>query len=111
MSKWDNSKKTAGATKTEYKPKSVTVLDIRVVETKNGKKPKIQFGKDVEIYYQGNKLDLGEYNSGFLKTKEELVSDLEFRVEKEWLTEEKAQAEVDYLDTKSITSKFIVALK
>ncbi len=93
------------------KPKRITVLDVRVVDTKSGPKPKVQFAKDVEIYYRGEKLDLGEYNSAFLKTKDELISDLDFLVEKEYITGEQAQEKSDFLDEKNITSQLVVALK
>lgn len=93
------------------KPKRVTVLDVRVVETKAGPKPKIQFAKDVEVYFRGEKLDLGEYNSAFLKTKDELISDIDFLVEKEYITEDQAQERADFLDEKNITSQLVVALK
>lgn len=86
------------------KPKRVNVLDIRMVETKNGPKAKVQFAKDVEVFYRGEKLDLGQYNSGFLKTKEELLSDLDFLVEKEYITEDQAQQRADMIDEKNITS-------
>lgn len=93
------------------KPKRVTVLDVRVVDTKAGPKPKVQFAKGVEVFYQGEKLDLGEYNSAFLKTKDELISDIDFLVEKEYITEDQAQERADFLDEKNITSQLVVALK
>ena len=93
------------------KPKRVTVLDVRVVDTKAGPKPKIQFAKDVEVYFRGEKLDLGEYNSAFLKTKDELISDIDFLVEKEYITEDQAQERADFLDEKNITSQLVVQLK
>lgn len=93
------------------KPKRVTVLDVRVVDTKSGPKPKVQFAKGVEVYFNGEKLDLGEYNSAFLKTKDELISDIDFLVEKEYITEDQAQERADFLDEKNITSQLVVALK
>lgn len=85
--------------------KTRTLLDIRTVETKNGLKPKLQLAKDVEIYYQGVKVDLGEYNSAFLKGREELVEDLGVYVEKGWRTPEQADEEVEFLNTKNITAR------
>lgn len=103
--------KSAGANAGGSKPKRVTVLDIRVVETKNGKQSKVQFAKDIEIYFKGEKVEMGEYNSAFLKTKDELISDLDFLVEKEYITGEQAQEKADFLDEKNITSQLVVALK
>lgn len=122
---WKNSKSTAGATAAaskspskgtssgggSSKPKRVTVLDIRTIETKNGKQAKVQFAKDIEIFYRGEKVELGEYNSAFLKTKDELISDLDFLVEKEYITGEQAQEKADFLDEKNITSQLVVPLK
>lgn len=85
--------------------KTRTLLDIRTVETKNGLKPKLQLAKDVEIFYQGVKVDLGEYNSAFLKGREELVEDLGVYVEKGWRTPEQADEEVEFLNTKNITAR------
>ena len=96
---------------TGNKPKRVTVLDIRVVETKNGKQSKVQFAKDIEIYYRGEKVELGEYNSAFLKTKDELIEDLDFLVDKEYITGEQAQQKADFIDEKNITSQLVVPLK
>lgn len=101
----------AGASSGGSKPKRVTVLDIRVVDTKNGKQSKVQFAKDIEIYFKGEKVEMGEYNSAFLKTKDELISDLDFLVDKEYITGEQAQEKADFLDEKNITSQLVVALK
>lgn len=103
-------KASTGGSSSGYKPKRVTVLDIRVVDTKNGKKPKVQFSKDIEVYFQGQKLDMGEYNSAFLKTKDEMMADIDFLVEKEFITEAQAQDKADFIDDKNITSQLVIAL-
>ncbi len=100
-------KKPAGKTAApqEKRKSSVTKLfDIRIVETKNGKVAKAQFPKNVEIYVDGEPVNLGEYNSVFLKTKEELIENLEYAVENRGLSEEYAQKQVDYLEEKNISS-------
>lgn len=101
---------TKTTTKGSGKGMNVTLLDIRTVETSKGFKSKVQFAKDVEIYYQGEKVDLGEYNSAFLKTKEELIDDLDYYVEKEFMTEERAQSQLEFIDEKAITSRLQVKL-
>lgn len=88
------------------KPKNITVLDVRVVDTKNGKKTKVQFAKGVTISYNGQEIDMGEYNSAFLKDRTELEADLEFLVSKEYMNEEQANAEVDRIEEKGITHVF-----
>ena len=88
------------------KPKNITVLDIRVVDTKNGKKTKVQFAKGITISFNGEEINLGEYNSAFLKDRTELEADLEFLVSKEYMNEEQANAEVDRIEEKGITYVF-----
>lgn len=88
---------------TGSKPKTITLLDIRTVETKSGKKTKVQLAKGVTFQYNGQTVDLGEYNSAFLKDRAELESDLEYLVEKEYMTEEQANTEVDRYEEKGIS--------
>jgi hypothetical protein len=80
------------------------MLDIRVIQTKNGEAAKVQLGKDVELFYQGKKVDLGEYNSAFLKSRDELEESINFAVEKEWITVEQAEEKVTRLNEKNITA-------
>lgn len=101
---------------TKNKPKRVTVLDIRKVEiTKGNRKgqsvPKVQFAKGIEIFYNGEKLDLGEYNSGFVKTTEELESDIQFLVDNEYITQDQADDRLARLQEKAITGELQVSLK
>lgn len=88
------------------KAKTATILDIRMVDTKNGKKTKVQFAKGVTISFNGQEINLGEYNSAFLKDRTELEADLEFLVSKEYMNEEQANAEVDRIEEKGITYVF-----
>lgn len=94
------------STNSGTKPKNATILDIRLVDTKNGKKTKVQFAKGVTISYNGEEINLGEYNSAFLKDRSELEADLEFLVGKEYMTEEQANTEVDRIEEKGITHVF-----
>lgn len=83
-----------------------TILDIRIVDTKNGKKAKVQFAKGVTIQMDGETIDLGEYNSAFLQDQADMEKDLEFKLEKGWIDEEKANAEADRIQEKGITYVF-----
>lgn len=84
-----------------------TVLDVRLVEVTRkdeaGKEfkekvPKLQLAKGVELFVNGQRLDLGKYNSSFLKRKKDLYTDINFLVEKEYITEDQAAKQVDDLD-------------
>jgi hypothetical protein len=88
------------------KTKYPTILDIRIVNTVYGKKPKIQLAKGVTILLDGEPIDLGEYNSAFLQDQAEMEKDLEFKLEKGWIDEEKANAEADRIQEKGITYVF-----
>ena len=81
---------------------TINLLDIREVQTKNGKAMKVQFGKDVEISFQGKKIDLGEYNSIFLQDRSQIEEGLSYKVDKGWITEDKAGEEVDRIEKKGI---------
>lgn len=83
--------------------KRVNILDIRKIDTKNGKKAVVQFAKGIEIFFNGEKIDLGQYGTVFIKTKEELEKDIEFLVSKEYINEEEGQTRKDRLDEKQIT--------
>lgn len=88
------------------KTKYPTILDVRMVDTKNGKKPKIQLAKGVTILLDGEPIDLGEYNSAFLHDQADMEKELEFKLEKGWIDEEKANAEADRIQEKGITYVF-----
>lgn len=87
-----------------------TLLDIRSVKTKKGVVPKLQLAKDVDIYYQGVKVDLGEFNSAFMKSRDEIEENLSFLVEKEYITPEEADERVDFLNEKNITAQLTVKI-
>ena len=93
-------------------PKSLTIFDIRTIEVeRNGKKEKaakVQFAKDIKITYKGQEIDLGEYNSGFLKKLTEMESSLDFYVEKNYMSEEEADEKKQFYKDKNITSQFVV---
>ena len=102
MSKFSKKPAAPTATQTPFKLKNITLLDVREVETKNGKKKKVQFAKGITLAFNGEQIDLGEYNSAFAKDRSEIEQDLEFMVEKEYMTEEQANAEVDRIEQKGI---------
>ncbi len=84
--------------------KYVRVLDIRKVETKNGPKAKLQLGKGVEIFVDGKKVDFGEYNSMFLTKTDERIAFLEKMVEEGKMKQENVQKDIEYLESKGISS-------
>lgn len=86
----------------EKKKYNTTLMDVRLVEVKGKKTPKLQLAKGVEIMYNGVKVDLGQYNSAFLKQRSELESDIDFLLEKEYIKEEKAEEDKAYLAEKQI---------
>lgn len=94
----------------DNRPKNITVLDVRQLQTKGGLKTKVQFAKGITIQYNGENIDLGEYNSAFMKDRAELEQDLEFFVGKGTMTEEKANEEVDRIEQKGIQYVFKVKL-
>lgn len=86
------------------KSKVTKLFDIRRVETKNGPAMKVQFPKNVEILVDGEKVDLGEYNSMFLKTKKDVIAGLEKAVEEYGLSQEFADKQIEYMEEKNISS-------
>lgn len=113
---WGKKEEAATETKVEKTPvkssggKTRTLLDIRAVETKKGVVPKLQLAKGVELYFEGQKVDLGEYNSAFLKNREEIESDLSFLVDKEYMTPEQADERVEFLNEKNITAQLTIKI-
>lgn len=95
-------------------PKNVKVFDIRgqeVTDKATGEKvikPKVQFAKGIEVFLNGEKVDLGQYSGGFLKKKDELIKGLETAVEKYGLKQETADAQIQYLEDKNVSSVFEV---
>ncbi len=104
MSRFGNKKPAGKPAQEKKKSSTIKLFDIRIVETKNGPVAKAQFPKNVEIYVDGEPVSLGEYNSVFLKTKDEVVAGLEKAVDQYGLSEEYAQKQVDYLEEKNISS-------
>lgn len=97
-------------------PKNVKVFDIRrqeVTDRATGEKvskPKVVFNKDIELIYKptGEKVDIGQYNGGFLKTKDELLAGLEDAVQNRGLKQEYADSQVTFLEEKNVSSVFEV---
>lgn len=110
MSRFANKAKPAAAAPVGNKPKNITVLDIRQVETKSGTKTKVQFAKGITIQYNGENIDLGEYNSAFMKDRAEMQQDFEFFISKGIMDEEKANEEIDRIEQKGIQYVYKVKL-
>lgn len=90
-------------------PKNLTVLDIRTGVDKNGKSyAKVQFNKSVELYYQGTKLNLGQYNNMFLKNRTEIEEGYEKLVKGDYMTPEQADKKLDFLNEKNITAEAVL---
>lgn len=87
----------------QNKAKRINILDIRKITTKNGDKAVVQFSKGVEVFFNGKPVDLGQYGTLFIKTKAELEQDINFLLEKDYITEEEAQQKRDRLEDKKIT--------
>lgn len=92
------------------KGKNYKLFDIRTVEvpTRDGKgkekKAKVQFPKNVTILVDGEKVDLGEYKSVFLRKSDEVVANLQDAVENKGLSEEYANSQIEFIQDKNITS-------
>ncbi len=68
----------------------------------------VVFNEGVEITFKGEKLDLGEYRTAKVKTRDEVKESNAFYVEKGYITQEQADQRNEMLDTKEIAA--IVAL-
>lgn len=100
------------AQQTQYKPKRVDVFDMRKGTDKNGKEfRRVVFAKGIEITYNGYVVDLGEYNSVFLKSGPEMQKDLDFLLENDHLTKDKYDEQVARIEEKNIVGKVTIDLK
>jgi hypothetical protein len=66
----------------------------------------MQLNKKVEILYDGKKIDLGEYNTLFFTDRTKAEADIDFRVEKGYLSEKAEQVSRDILADEKV--KYIV---
>jgi hypothetical protein len=98
------------AAQQQKKPKQVTLLDVRKVATVNGPKTKVVFPKGIEITFEGKPVDLGEYRSFFVKDKAEMEKDLNYLVDKEYMTQENADKERSFIEEKNIVARLKVPL-
>lgn len=86
--------------------------DLGVVKN-NGKNVFINFNKDVQITFKGEKIDLGEFNCLFFTKKDKAMEDLEFKLEKGWVSEKAeevqrrilADEEVKYLVSATLAAE------
>lgn len=92
------------------KKKKVSILEIRKIKTKNGDKLTVNFSKGVTIQFQGKDVDLGEYGSCFVKSPEEMKKDLDFLVEKEYITEDEKEKRLTRLEEKNVKGSVTVPL-
>ena len=91
-----------------YKPKKVTLLTTR--KNKNDK-PIIVFAKGVEVLYNGEKVNLGEYNTVYVNTKPQMLESINYLLEKEYINETQADEKREFIETKKITAEVVVELK
>lgn len=107
MSRFGKKDTTPAATSTAApqakEPKQVQLFDIRTIQTKNGPKQQVKFNKDVTVQYKGENVDLGEYNSAFVKDNAEHEADLGHFVDKGYMTEEQAEKDVAFIQEKNIS--------
>ncbi len=97
---------------TQYKPKRVDVFDIRKGTDKNGKEfRRVVFAKGVTISFNGFEVDLGEYNSVFLKTVPEMEKDLEFLLSNNYIDQAKHDEQLARIEEKNIVNKVTIDLK
>lgn len=87
-------------------PKNVKVFDIRIREVKGEKKPTVVFSKGIEVFLNGDKVDLGQFQGGFLKKKDELVASLQKAVESGKLDSEYADKQIAFLEDKGVSSVY-----
>lgn len=97
-----------------YTPKVLKIFDIRKQEVNDKKtgnkvdKAKVVFNEGIEIFYKGQKLDLGQYRGGFLKNKQEVLDGLDYAVENFGLKESRAEEQKSYVEDKRVSSIFEV---
>lgn len=92
------------------KPKRVTILTTRAPSKPEGS-PLMVFSKDVEVFYKGDKLDLGEYNTVFVNKKDKMLASIDFLLEKDYIDETEAEKRKSFIDEKRIVSEVVVELK
>lgn len=92
------------------KGKNITLFDLREIETKKGKATKVQLAKGVTILYNGEPVNFGEYNSAFVKNKEEMLNSLEFLVQNDFMSEADAEEKAKFYEEKGITHSLTVKI-
>lgn len=97
--------------------KDLKRIDIATIRkqmvNKDGKqveKRKIVFRAGVEIYYNGQLVDLGEYRNFFLKDANELLRDIDYAVEQGWKSEETAEKDRQIIEEKEVKLGLTVPL-
>lgn len=91
-------------------PKYLKIFDIRMQELRDGtKKPKVVFNEGIEVTFNGEKVDLGQYAGGFLKKKDDIVARLTDMAEQGKLKEDYVQQQIDFLEEKNVSSVFEIS--
>jgi hypothetical protein len=91
-------------------PKYLKIFDIRIQELRDGaKKPKVVFNKGIEVFFNGEKVDLGQYSGGFLNRKDDIVANLTQLAENGKLKEDFVEQQITYMEEKNISSVFEIS--
>jgi len=84
--------------------------EIGTVRKKNGN-TYIVFDKKVKVTVEGKELDLGEHNTVFINGKDKMNEDLEFKLEKGWITEDQVEQARNAMEEKNIVGNMRVKFK
>lgn len=100
----------------EQKKKQIDILEIREVEITKGdrkgqKAAVIQFAKGVTISFQGQPVDLGEYNNIFLSKVDQMKADIDGLAERNYIDQDEAERRKARLDEKKVRSGARARLK
>lgn len=99
------------------KAKSWEVLTVRkkLVEDKKTKAKKpvtyFVFDKSFKATVNGQEIDLGEYMTAYLRTKEEMIEDLNYKLSQGWITESDVEKSIQRIEEKGIVGSIKVNLK
>jgi hypothetical protein len=93
---------------TTKKAKSWELATIR----KNDKGDlRLVFDKSAKIIVNGQEADLGEYMMAYVNKKDKMLEDIQFRVNKGWMTEEQAEKARNTIEEKNVVGSVKVSLK
>lgn len=100
----------------EQKKKQIDILEIRNVEIKKGeragqKAAVIQFSKGVKVLFEGQEVDLGQYNNVFLTPVDQMKADIDGLVQRGYIQEDEAERRKERLTEKQVRSGVRARLK